>query len=227
MLTIGHRGAPSKAHENTIESFKIAFDCNVDGIEFDIQFTKDNKLVVYHDFSININNKIFQISNMTLSDIQNLNLEFNIPTFEDVLKICSKNKIINVEIKSTNICHTKMVNQTISVLKKYNFLDNVIISSFNPFVLLAINKHKENIKIGLLWSQNVAEKWYVNRYSNKILKPYSFHADINYIDTTISNWANDEGMKLFLYTVNTEKQVILAKSVEAHGIFSDYPNILD
>ncbi len=227
MLTIGHRGAPSRAHENTIESFKIALDCNVDGIEFDIQYTKDNQLIVYHDFSININNKIFQISNLTLSDIQNLNLEFTIPTFEDVLKICPKDKIINIEIKSTNIFHTNIVNQTITFLIQYDLLDNVIISSFNPFVLVAINEHKENIKIGLLWSKDIAEKWYVNRYSNRLLKPYSFHADINYIDKTISTWANNEGMKLFLYTVNTEKQVMLAKSVEANGIFSDYPNILD
>ena len=36
-----------------------------------------------------------------------------------------------------------------------------------------------------------------------------------------------ENIKLFLYTVNNQKQLSVAKSVNADGIFSDYPQILD
>ena len=39
MIVFGHRGAPSLAQENTIESFKLALSHNVDGLEFDVQLT--------------------------------------------------------------------------------------------------------------------------------------------------------------------------------------------
>ena len=41
MIVFGHRGAPSLAQENTIESFKLALSRNVDGLEFDVQLTRD------------------------------------------------------------------------------------------------------------------------------------------------------------------------------------------
>ena len=227
MLVIGHRGAPSRAHENTIESFKIALECNVAGLEFDIQSTKDNQLVVYHNYSIETSNNTIKIADLNLSEIVNLNLGFIIPTFEDVLKICPQDKIINVEIKSTNIFHKHIVQKTLTFLKKYNLVKNVIISSFNPFVLIEINRQTNDVKIGLLWSKDVFEKWYVTRYTNKIIRPYSLHADINYINKDIRMWANKNGMKLFLYTVNTAKQIEIAKILKADGIFSDYPNILE
>ena len=49
LFIYGHRGAPSYAPENTLYSFQKAFDMNVDGIELDVQITKDNILVVHHD----------------------------------------------------------------------------------------------------------------------------------------------------------------------------------
>ena len=51
MLKIGHRGAPLKAPENTINSFKKAVEAGVDGIELDVQFSSDRQLVVYHEWN--------------------------------------------------------------------------------------------------------------------------------------------------------------------------------
>ena len=50
MLIIGHRGAPANECENTLESFKSAIKQGLDGIELDVQFTLDKKLIVYHDW---------------------------------------------------------------------------------------------------------------------------------------------------------------------------------
>ena len=49
LFIYGHRGVPSQAPENTLYSFQKAFELNVDGIELDVQITKDNILVVHHD----------------------------------------------------------------------------------------------------------------------------------------------------------------------------------
>ena len=224
---IGHRGAPSLERENTIPSFQSALQNNVDGLEFDVQYTKDHELVVYHDFHIQNNNQTFNIADITLEQLKAFNLNYVIPTFEEVLNICPFDKVINVEIKSQNIYNTKLIRHILKILSKYNFQNNIIISSFNPFVLLELKRQTKKLKIGLLWSKDITEKWYVTHYSYKLLKPNSFHADIKYMNQEISNWAHSKGMKLFLYTVNTQEQLELAQDIQADAIFSDYPNILE
>ena len=44
-----HRGASGYAPENTLASFRLAADFKADGIELDVQMTKDGRLVVIHD----------------------------------------------------------------------------------------------------------------------------------------------------------------------------------
>jgi glycerophosphoryl diester phosphodiesterase len=227
MLVIGHRGAPSLEHENTIKSFKIALSHNVDGLEFDVQHTKDNQLIVYHDFDITYNQKTFQISNLTFQELNNFKLNYKIPTFEEVIQICPSDKIINIEIKSHNIFHKHLITQIINILIKYHLSDNVIISSFNPFVLLELKKQSNKFKIGLLWSNTISEKWYVTRHAYKLLQPYSLHANVQSINTQISHWVRNKGMKLFLYTVNDIQSLQKAHHVGADAIFSDYPQILE
>ncbi len=44
-----HRGCSEKAPENTIPAVQMAIELGADGIEFDLHFTKDSKIVVHHD----------------------------------------------------------------------------------------------------------------------------------------------------------------------------------
>ena len=49
---IGHRGAAGLAPENTLSAFKRACEIEVDAIELDVLLTADDKIVVYHDYSL-------------------------------------------------------------------------------------------------------------------------------------------------------------------------------
>jgi glycerophosphoryl diester phosphodiesterase len=46
---IAHRGASQEAPENTMAAFRLAWEQGADGIELDVQVTKDGQLVVFHD----------------------------------------------------------------------------------------------------------------------------------------------------------------------------------
>ena len=48
----GHRGASGYAPENTIEAFRLAAEMGADGVELDVQMTRDGELVVAHDETI-------------------------------------------------------------------------------------------------------------------------------------------------------------------------------
>lgn len=52
LQVIGHRGARDLGPENTLESIELAFRAGATAVEFDVNFTKDEKLVLIHDYHL-------------------------------------------------------------------------------------------------------------------------------------------------------------------------------
>lgn len=52
VLVWGHRGARSLAAENTLRAMRLAYESGADGWEFDVQLTRDGKLIVLHDLNL-------------------------------------------------------------------------------------------------------------------------------------------------------------------------------
>ena len=79
MLVIGHRGAPNLSIENTIDSFNKAFENGVDGIELDIQLTRDKKIAVFHDFNTHsLDKKNTALKDIDLVELQDISSGFSI-----------------------------------------------------------------------------------------------------------------------------------------------------
>ena len=91
-LIWGHRGASGYAPENTLPAFKMAADMGADGVELDIQMTKDGEIVVCHDETIDRTSsgkgwlKDFTFDELRRLDFSNGNSAYEgvkIPTMED------------------------------------------------------------------------------------------------------------------------------------------------
>lgn len=228
MLIIGHRGAPSLKHENTLESFQAALDCNVDGIELDVQLSQDGQLVVFHDLhTYSLNGRYDLIQKFSFHDLQQLNTKIKFSTLEDVLKIFPNDKELHIEIKSDTLNNEFIINKVLALILKYQLAHQTIISSFNPFVLSQLKRKNLNIRLGLLWTQCPDEPWFITHYSYFKIRPYSFHASIEYIDLELVSWIKNYDMKLYCYTINNTESLKKSQSLSCDGIFSDFPNILN
>ncbi|OGU56862.1 MAG: hypothetical protein A2V66_14665 [Ignavibacteria bacterium RBG_13_36_8] len=105
----GHRGARSTFPENTIPAFKEALRLGVHMIEFDVWLSKDNRLIVMHDPSVDrTTNGKGLISDLTFDEIKSFDAgawkseEFSgvqVPTFEEVMEIMPYNIWLNIHIK--------------------------------------------------------------------------------------------------------------------------------
>tara|TARA_B100000614_G_scaffold133946_2_gene119235 strand:+ start:2432 stop:3130 length:699 start_codon:yes stop_codon:yes gene_type:complete len=227
MLVIGHRGAPNLSIENTIDSFNKAFENGVDGIELDIQLTRDKKIAVFHDFNTHsLDKKNTALKDIDLFELQDISSGFSIPTLEDVFKIIPKDKELHIEIKSNQINNDYIIDQTAKLTSKYGYTNQTIISSFNPFILKKIKQTYPEQRIGALWSKSKNTPWFVTHQICEIVKPFSFHASIKYFDQFMANWVKAQNLKLYFYTVNNKADLNKAISFQADGIFSDNPQIL-
>ena len=79
----GHRGASGYAPENTIEAFRLAAEMGADGVELDVQMTRDGELVVAHDEEVGrVANGFGLICNMTLPELKKLRFNKTHPEYE-------------------------------------------------------------------------------------------------------------------------------------------------
>ena len=73
ILVFGHRGLKAFYPENTMISFQKALEAGVDGIELDINMTKDGHLVIIHDTSVDrTTNGSGLVQNHTLRELKEL-----------------------------------------------------------------------------------------------------------------------------------------------------------
>lgn len=143
--------------ENTMEAFEKAIEKEIP-FELDVQLTKDDKIVVFHDDDLKrLTNKriVIQDTNYDeLKDIKLLDTNAHIPLLKDVLKKNKDKVLIDIEIKNSKRWKT-LVNKLMIELKPYV---NYIIKSFNPRIVRYIKKNYSWVNVGLLVQDNYPSK---------------------------------------------------------------------
>lgn len=104
-----HRGAMGSHPENTLIAFREAVKAGAHMIEFDVRQTKDKKLVVLHDATVDrTTNGTGNVADLTLEEIKQLDAgswkstEFEgerIPTLHETLSVVPYNIWLNIHIK--------------------------------------------------------------------------------------------------------------------------------
>jgi glycerophosphoryl diester phosphodiesterase len=99
---VGHRGAPAEEPENTLRSFRRALDLGVAAVELDVQLTRDGRLAVIHDETLDrTTNGHGRVRDFTLAELQKLDAGRGepIPVLEEVLELVRGRAHLLVELK--------------------------------------------------------------------------------------------------------------------------------
>ena len=149
---IAHRGLHNKELnilENTLEAFKNAMNYNY-AIELDVQLTKDEQVVVFHDYNLKrMTGKNIYMNDITLNELKKITLKGSfstIPTLKEVLNLVNGKVPLLIEIKNEGKV-SKLEDKLIDVLNGYN--GKVMLESFNPFVVKYLKKNT-NYLCGIL-----------------------------------------------------------------------------
>jgi len=148
-----HRGLWDKDKpENSFPAFKSAIE-NGFGIELDLQMTKDNHVVVFHDDDAKRMCGVDKmINSITLEEVQSLrlnNTDEKIPLLSDVLEQIGGRVPIIIEIKYASAKSVKpLCERVVALLDDYSGF--YCMQSFNPLVLKWYKKHRPDIIRGQL-----------------------------------------------------------------------------
>ena len=144
-VSFGHRGAPRLIRENTILSFKKAIILGCNGVETDIQSTKDSKIILFHNHHlIDKNNKKHLINKLNYKEIELISKANNTQppnTLEQLIAIMKEheNIVFNIEIKSLKINNIKSLKIILEKIPNKTLKEQCIISSFNYCLLFQLN----------------------------------------------------------------------------------------
>ena len=143
MLKIGHRGAPGDEPENTLRSFKKALSLGVDMIECDVHLTKDGKVVVIHDPTLErTTNGKGKVRDLTLKQLQKFDAgkREKISTLEEVITLVKGKCLLNIDVKDPRV-----IDNVVDIISRYKFATKTFISAPWSDTLLKIKKKNKDI----------------------------------------------------------------------------------
>ncbi len=136
---IAHRGASYYAPENSLAAIKLAWELGCDGAECDIQLTKDNQIVLWHDDNTErLTGQKLKIAHSDYSELNKLNIRLiqtnsayfegqHIPLLKDVLKATSEGQLLVIEIK----CGNEIFPELQKIIRDYWKTGNIAFIAFN------------------------------------------------------------------------------------------------
>ncbi|WP_019241362.1 MULTISPECIES: glycerophosphodiester phosphodiesterase [Bacillus] len=225
-----HRGAAGTFPENTMVAFKEAERVGADGIELDVQLTKDGKVVVIHDEQLDrTTNQKGLVMDYTLKELKQFDASYKygkktgfveIPTLEEVLTWLQGNSmLLNIELKNSVILYPGLEEKVINLVKQYNMQDRVIFSSFNHYSIVHCYQLAPMIETAPLYRDGLYMPWV---YA-KAIQAKAIHPNIKAAPNMIITSAMNEGIAVRPYTINNEEQMTNLFSINCSSFFTDYP----
>ncbi|MCM3440606.1 glycerophosphodiester phosphodiesterase [Metabacillus halosaccharovorans] len=235
-LVVAHRGASGYAPENTMAAFEKALQMKSDYLEIDIQMTKDEKLVVIHDPTVDrTTNGTGEVHQYTYEELRNLDAggwfhkRFTgqyIPTLEEVIETYKNKMGLLVEIKNP-VMYPNLILKLEEVMKKCNvdrpINNEIIIQSFDFEWLETFHKSLPNIPLGLL------VKYRVHGISKVQLRDWSslvqyINPNKALITKNLVKRIHSYDMKVMPYTVRDKKSIKNLIDANVDGIITDFPD---
>ena len=227
-----HRGFSGKYPENTLLAFEKAVEAQADGIELDVQLTKDGEIVIIHDETIDrttngkglvVDYTYEELEKFDASYIYTGQFGFNkIPTLREYFNLIKDTNIItNIELK-TGINEYKGIEEKVyNLIKEFQLENRVIISSFNHYSVLRMKAIAPRIKCGFL-----TETWILN--PSKYIKNYCaecYHPHFAMLTPKIVKELKTLGIEINTWTVNKEEDIrdMIAKGIDI--IIGNFPDL--
>ncbi len=159
---VGHRGAPRRARENTIESLDFAESFGVDAVEFDVRQTRDGEAVLFHDDDVVLGTQRIPVRSFTWREIEKLSIpsefgEYRIPRLEQVFHRYGSALRYVVEVKSgPGAQHGTMARRVAKLAAAYGVATRCLVASFDAEFLKRMREAAADIATSFLFDHPVA-----------------------------------------------------------------------
>lgn len=232
MRLIAHRGASGHAPENTMASFKKALEMGAEAIELDVHLSLDGRLVVIHDEDLMRTAGLkLKVGSLTARELASLDVGSwfherfkgqGVPLLDDVFDLCEGKAEIHVELKKGSKLYPGIERKTLDLIEKRGAWKTALISSFDHEALKTVRSLSARARVGYLMGATPALKAFpeMRRLGAESLNCSQWQADRFKIGA-----AHKRGLKVLVYTVNTQTQLDKLKRLGVDAVFTNFPEL--
>ena len=220
-----HRGVNREVFQNTKEAILLAIKYGLDSFETDAWLSSDNVLVLVHggflgDIShyYNAHYKVIGTNWEKLSKVRTKRGNLTMPRLDEIMQL-TKNKIfMNLEIKDFRA--DLVFPQVVNLIEKYDYFDQISISSFHHRYYGKIVEYNNNNTLG----KKISFGFLYGGGSNPKAYPYHFkYNSLNVLWTKVNKRvcekAHENGMAVFAwFYMGVEETDKIYKSLFDSGV---------
>lgn len=225
-----HRGVSSQAPENTMEAFELVTAAGADGIEMDVQFTKDGKVVILHDELIDrTSNGTGLVRDWLWDDLRRLDFGSwfgplfagaRIPLLSDLLLMVKRQGLrLNIELKTNSFRYPGLEEAVIEMVRAYSVHDAIMISSFNHYSVMHYKALDPAAYTGVLLSSTLVDPW---EYAGR-LGVQAVHPRYRSVDQEMVTRCHERGIEINTYTVDDPEDKEMLKAMGVDCIITNCP----
>ncbi|MBA2541081.1 MAG: glycerophosphodiester phosphodiesterase [Deltaproteobacteria bacterium] len=218
-----HRGASALAPENTMRAFELAVSGGADGLEFDVRLDSEGNVIVFHDDTLDrLVGRPGAIADLSAAERAALRVRGEpIPLLAEVLDAFELE--LDIEIKSERVGRADdVVAGVAKVLAGSRRLDRMMVSSFDPVVLLQLHHRIPEIALAYIFHQDqtlVARTGLVGRaIGASLVHPQHTLCTAKRVKT----W-HTAGLPINAWTVDDPAELRRLAEIGVDGVFSNDP----
>lgn len=234
-LIFAHRGANKEAPENTRSAFDHALIYPIDGMETDIQLSRDEVPVLWHDRLLaKLGHPAKHIDDFDFSQLQEMNLALHfspdaksegIMSLQEFLDAYRTRTRLLLEIKNREwelrARHENKIQQTLAMVGQVND-DHIIISSFNLDSLI----YAQQCRTGFPLVYNFEDEQTLEDAKRVLAAQPFLHGlclPIATLDVAMVSLLRGQGKSIAVYTCNSDEQISTALELGVDILISDLP----
>lgn len=226
-----HRGASGYAPENTLAAFEMAAEMKADGVELDVQMTRDGKLIVIHDETVDrVSDGTGMVRDFTLEELKKLcpnkthpeYEDVKIPTLQEVYELLRPTGLtVNVELKTGIVLYPGIEEAVLRATEEMGMKDRVWYSSFNHYTVRKIKTMCPTAKTGMLYCDGIyLPADYAQNLETDALHPALYN--LQYPNVVRS--AKNKGLRIHVWTVNEPEHIKRAAESGVDAVITNYPD---
>lgn len=228
-----HRGASGYAPENTLDAFMLAIEQGADGIELDVQLSKDGIPVVIHDETVDrVTEEKGFVKDFTLQELKAMVVlrerfpmfrDAHIPTLREVLDAVRPSGIaVNIELKTGIYWYPEIEKKVAAIVEETGMKDRVIYSSFNHYSVQKLKSIVPDAETAYLFSDVIL---HVDDYAAKSgvdgLHPAVYHVKMaEFLSEYLAS-----GLQTRVWTVNERADMKMLIDAGVTAVITNYPDI--
>ncbi len=242
-MNFAHRGASHDAPQNTLAAFRLAREMGADGVELDVQVSKDGEAVVIHNFTVDATTDgQGAVQDKTLAELKELDAGSwfdapsinsgrrrfagqRIPTLQEVIVEVGHQLLLNIELKAKALGSGGLVAEVVRLIEDHNLVHRAMVSSFNPFALRQVKRLNPGISTGILYyfdlPGHLVRSLFMSLAGTDALNPEKRLVTREYMA-----WAKGRGYRVNAWTADEPVEMKRLITLDVDSIITNRPDVL-